>query len=276
MDVFAQYIKEIGKYEYLSKEQEKELIKKAKKNKKYFDDFVKRNLLLVVNIAHEFKSQEYGLEDLVQDGNIGLIYAIEKFDPDRGTRFSTYASFWIRYYITNSLFTKRKSIKMAPDKEKMVYSIKKKRKKIYDEIGEKIDIEEICKELNISKKTLKSIKDFIDCSFISKDSEKTIEPFYKHRHDEKCIEKIDSYLLSKEMEYFLENYGERNSFIIKSFYGICGFDKMTIREIASILGITSSRTAQIKDNIVLSIIKKHGRKLQNYITGERYGYEKCC
>ena len=147
---FKGYLKEIGKYRLLTKQEEHELaVRKENGDIKARDELVKNNLRLVISIAKKYNVSGLYLEDFIQEGNIGLIKAAEKFNPDAGTRFSTYATWWIKREIVNSIPEKIKAIRLPRHVFIEMSKIEKYQEEFFTKNYREPTIEEISKHTNI-------------------------------------------------------------------------------------------------------------------------------
>lgn len=160
-DAISLYMAEIAQYPILSAEEEKELaVKIANGDKAAKEKFIKSNLRLVVSVANRYKDKKFDMLDLIQEGNMGLLKAVELFDHTKGWRFSTYATWWIKQSILRGIATKSDPIRI-PDKVKQeLYQVQIAKQHIYLKKGRTATDNEIVKETKISLRELKRIKEF--------------------------------------------------------------------------------------------------------------------
>src|SRR5439155_14510306 len=153
------YLREINETALLTADQEKELAKKIEDGDNIArDQMVRANLRLVVNIARSYTGKGLGLQDLIEEGNLGLLRAVEGFDHRMNTRFSTYASYWIKQSIKRALVNTAKTIRIPAYMVELLAKWRRASAKLQDELGRPATHEEIAKSLNLPKKKLAIIK----------------------------------------------------------------------------------------------------------------------
>src|SRR5271167_789550 len=153
------YLREINETPLLSAEEEKELAYRiGDGDNEARDQMVRANLRLVVNIARSYTGKGLGLQDLIEEGNLGLLRAVEGFDPNMNTRFSTYASYWIKQSIKRALVNTAKTIRIPAYMVELLAKWRRATAKLQEELGRAPTKEEIARSLNLPKKKLKIIK----------------------------------------------------------------------------------------------------------------------
>src|SRR5215217_2989034 len=153
------YLREINETALLTADQEKELARAiAKGDTNARDQMVRANLRLVVNIARGYTGKGLALQDLIEEGNLGLLRAVEGFDPGMNTRFSTYASYWIKQSIKRALVNTAKTIRIPAYMVELLAKWRRATSKLQDELGRPPTHEEVARSLNLPKKKLAIIK----------------------------------------------------------------------------------------------------------------------
>jgi RNA polymerase primary sigma factor len=153
------YLREINETPLLSAQQERDLASEIEKgNSQARDQMVRANLRLVVNIARSYTGKGLGLQDLIEEGNLGLLRAVEGFDAQMGTRFSTYASYWIKQSIKRALVNTAKTIRIPAYMVELLAKWRRASAKLQEEFGRTPTQEEIARSLNLPKKKLNIIK----------------------------------------------------------------------------------------------------------------------
>src|SRR6201995_1656704 len=153
------YLREINEMALLTADEEKELAHRiARGDKMARDRMVRANLRLVVNIARGYIGKGLALQDLIEEGNLGLLRAVQGFDPAVGTRFSTYASYWIKQSIKRALVNTAKPIRIPAYMVELLFKWRRMAADIQDALGRPATVEEIAKALNLPKKKLAIIK----------------------------------------------------------------------------------------------------------------------
>lgn len=257
-NTFVEYLKEVNKIPLLNPEEEIELFKKYKTNndKKAYDSLCKANLRLVINIAKKYTYKGVDILDLIQEGNMGLMKSIEKFDIDKNCKLSTYATFWIRTYISYFLLNKTKSIKLPVRIISKIKEIEKTKMHYINTNGKIPTDNELSKLLNLPINKIRLYLIYSE-KIISLD-----EPLYKPE-DEKGynlinsivdkdlnleveVEKVELNKLVNEMVTNLDDEMEKNIITLK--YGLNGKTKKTVKEIAIIYGLSVDKVYRIEAN----------------------------
>ena len=304
-DSVKQYLKEIGKYPLLTAKQEQELAKKSKENDKYAaKKLAEHNLRLVVSIAKKYVGRGLNFLDLIQEGNLGLLKAIEKFDVDKGYRFSTYATWWIRQAITRGISDSSRTIRLPVHISEKVNKYKKFVRDYEDNYEHKPSDEEIMAYLDVSIENLKEIKkasnDKVSLEtpigeeddsqlgdFISdEDAIDPIEVLEENDLKERMKEVVDSLSAREQLVLYLR-FGldislEELQELVAETYGIKDIDTInniilskqlhvkkarTLEEIGKIFNLTRERVRQIQKKAILRMRHSTRRKkLVNYRT----------
>ncbi|RMB00265.1 sigma-70 family RNA polymerase sigma factor [Hydrogenothermus marinus] len=251
------YLKRISDIPLLSPEEEKKLSKKAKKgDKEAINKLVKSNLRFVVNIAKNYVGYGVPFQELISAGNIGLIEAAKRFDPDRGVRFISYAVWWIKQSIFQTIQTQKDTIRIPQKTSNLSMKIDNVYLNLKDYLGREPTYEDIKKELE--KENIKvdeeTIKNFllIKRHSVSLDTpvdtdEGTLFIDFLSKHSTKDIEKdILEEEIKREVEKLLKFLTDRERFIIEQRFGLTGEEPKTLREIGQILGISRERVRQIE------------------------------
>jgi RNA polymerase primary sigma factor len=244
------YLDEIRKYKLLSFEEQLILAKKKDNgDKEAFDKLVNCNLRLVVNIAKRYKTVEWNLLDLIQEGNIGLIKAVEKYSYQRNVRFSTYATWWIKQAIFRSITNKRRLIRLPHRKEEKLRIINK----TIDELSQKNNREpslfEVASKLNFNENDIVKLKNVTDkiVSIYSEDNEKGYY-YLNMLTDSKFSpeEVFEENNLKSTTENLLNKLQDQEKEVIKLRYAIGNYKRCTLKSIAKELGISQETVRQIE------------------------------
>ncbi len=253
----AIYLKDIRKFPLLNEQQEKELIQlyQEKKDRSAREKLITSNLRLVVNIAKRYTLSGISLADLIAEGNIGLIHAIEKFDLEKNCRFSTYATCWIRHAICRSITEKRQLVRIPAYMKTLLGKATEKKQQLHEQLGYLPNNEELIDNMELTENQRQIMNEaLITCramqevqSFQSlENSEEWIEDV-RHRDEE--LKKIELSEVYNIMEYLYQNEPKRAQ-IIAMRYGLNGQGKKTLKEIAGILQLTKERIRQIEKETI--------------------------
>lgn len=237
----------------------------SEKGKNARDKIILTHLRLVLHFARKFQGRGISLEDLIQEGTQGMLYAIEKFDMKRNVKFSTYATFWIRQACQKAVSELGNSKKIPVSAQYQLNRFLKTKARMTQELGREPDDLEVCKELNLSPKKFKTIQDSFYGQALS--LEKPIVQ-KKQDSDEICLEdvipsndksSIDE-LIEKEKNDALYKaistvLSDREIFIIYHRYGLKKHPKKTLEELGNVLGITRERVRQIEEKILEKLRK---------------------
>ena len=255
-DSVKQYLKEIGKIPTFSEDEEKEIFRKynnaidEKEKIKIKQEIVTANLKLVVSIAKKYVKPSYSILDVIQDGNIGLMKAIDKYDLNRGYKFSTYATWWIKQSITRALSEKSRIIRLPVHICELIRKVSAVREKIAYELGREPNDDELAKSLGISVQRLKevttSINDPISLQTpVGEDDDESIESFVPDEtHSiEEDYHKIE---LKDLLADILPTLKKREEIVIRLRFGIDNDKILTLDEVGNVLGVTRERIRQIE------------------------------
>lgn len=246
------YLREINETKLLTAAEERELAAQiADGDVRARDRMVRANLRLVVNIARCYTGKGMGLQDLIEEGNLGLLRAVEGFDPDMGTRFSTYASYWIKQSIKRALINSSKTIRIPAYMVEMLSKWRRATSRLTEELGRNPTLEEVARLLGVPKKKLPIIKKAIHIHNLAPQTEQGDsgwslgEMVMDKRTKTPEDELIENDILSriKEMMHELD---PRESTVLKMRYGLDEMDQHTLKEIGESLNLTRERVRQIE------------------------------
>lgn len=246
------YLREINETALLTADEEKELSYRiANSDKEARDRMVRANLRLVVNIARGYTGKGLPLQDLIEEGNLGLLRAVEGFDPTMNTRFSTYASYWIKQSIKRALINSGKTIRVPAYMVELLSKWRRATAKLLDELGRTPTMEEIATELEIPRKKLAIVKKAIllyNATPQTDDDEAGLsigDLIADERNKAPDLEMLDSDSL-KHVFKMLGTMDEREATILRMRFGLDDSEPRTLKEIGEALGLTRERVRQIE------------------------------
>ena len=249
------YLQEIGHEELLSTDEEVELAQRIRKgDRKALDKLTKANLRFVVSVAKQYQNQGLSLPDLINEGNLGLIKAAEKFDETRGFKFISYAVWWIRQSILQAIAEQSRIVRLPLNQVGSVNKINRmlnkfeqenERRPSVDEISEQIDLPED----KVGEAMLANTRHVsVDAPFVDGEDNSLLDVLV---NDDAPLADRQLVLesLREEISNVLQTLNDRERCVIKAFYGI-GEPEMTLEEIGNKYGLTRERVRQIKEKAI--------------------------
>lgn len=264
------YLRQINESPLLNAQQEKDLARKIIKSNDLAarEHMVRSNLRLVVNIAKNYLGRGMALPDLIEEGNIGLLKAVEGFDPENGCRFSTYASWWIKQAIKRALINAVQPIHIPAYMVEMMSKMKYAMRALEEELGRLPNIDELASRLQMSPRKLKIIRKAIKAAGSptqsgSDDGELTINELVPDTNNPSPDQAVCDADDLRQLHMLLEQIDEREATILRLRYGLSGEEPMTLKEIGQRIGLTRERVRQIEHEAL--------QKLQDVMMAEPVG-----
>jgi len=256
------YLQEIGKTALLTPEQEVQLANRIQKGDKAArDHMISANLRLVVKIAMDYKDFGLPLLDLISEGNIGLIKAVERFDPSKGGKLSTYAAWWIKQSIKRALANQSKTIRLPVHLVDKIAKMRRTAMALTEELGREPSDEEIAIELQIPTNKVAHLKSVsvrpasLDAPVGDAGDSTT---FGEMVGDERTVNPLDSLRDNSEksdLHQMIEQLDDREAEILRHRFGLDGYDELTLEEVGQKFNVTRERIRQLQ-NIALSKMRK--------------------
>ncbi|MDP0488816.1 MAG: RNA polymerase sigma factor RpoD/SigA [Fusobacterium sp. JB021] len=268
-DLVSLYLKDIRRYKILEKSEEEVLLTKAKAgDAEAKNQLIVCNLRLVVSVAKNYMSKGMNFIDLISEGNLGLIHAIDKFDLSKGYRFSTYAVWWIKQSITKAVINKGREIRIPSYKYDLFNKVNKVIMKNFVKDGNYITEEEIAKELGVKVKKVKDImQEFQEILSLNMEVGENIylEDTLVNSSSKNLEEKIIDKLGKERVHEILDTLEMREREILKRRYGLDGYDINTLEEIGDEFNITRERVRQLEKKTLTKLRKKYNKDLEELL-----------
>ena len=269
------YLREIGKIPLLSNEEEVDLAYRiVKGEKKAKDKMVEANMRLVVSIAKRYSGRGLDFLDLIQEGNTGLLRAVEKFDPDKGFKFSTYATWWIRQAITRAIADQARTIRIPVHMVETINKVLRATRKLINELNREPTVEEIAKEMGMEPEKIDYVMKIkqdiasLDAT-VGRDGDDEDSVLGDFIEDEGRVSPEDAaaaQMLKEQIAEILSSLSEREQKVVKLRFGIGGGRPHTLEEVGAEFSVTRERIRQIEAK-ALSKLRKHKdtKKLHEYL-----------
>ena len=245
------YLKEISRYPILTKEQEVEYAQGAHKGCLLSrDKMIQSNLRLVVKIARRYLKSGMQFLDLIEEGNLGLLHALDKFEPEKGCRFSTYSAWWIQQNIERAIMNQGKTVRIPIHIAKLQNSISKASRQLsMDQFN--VDIKEIAKRLNKKESDIERAVMYQDANIsmdapINCDIESSFVNILHKDSEDDPYQNLLHQGYQSSFYKLIQDLPKKNFDVIARRYGLFGFDTMTLQETGDDLGITREKVRQIQ------------------------------
>lgn len=271
-DPVRMYLKEIGRVSLLTAKEEVELAKKIEAGSRVARrKLIEANLRLVVSIAKKYVSRGLTLLDLIQEGNQGLMRAVEKYDWRRGYKFSTYATWWIRQAITRAIADQARTIRIPVHMVETINKLIQTSRRLMQGLGREPTPEEIGKEMDLSATRVREIfkisQDTTSLATPVGDEEDSfLGDFIEDTSQPQPIDQTSKQLLKENIEEVLSTLSDREARVLKMRFGLAGYRPMTLEEVGREFGVTRERIRQIEAKAIRKL--KHPsrrKKLQDYL-----------
>ena len=269
------HLREIGKIPLLTAEEELALAQKVKAgNKRAKDKMAEANMRLVVSIAKRYSGRGLDFLDLIQEGHTGLLRAVEKFDPDKGFKFSTYATWWIRQAITRAIADQARTIRIPVHMVETINKLLRTQRRMTQELNREPSIEELAKELEMEPEKVEYVmKIKQDISSLDagvgrdgEDEDSVLGDFIEDEDGATPEESAASQLLKEQVQSVLSTLSEREQKIIKMRFGLENGKSHTLEEVGQEFAVTRERIRQIEAKALAKLRKhKDAKKLYEYL-----------
>ena len=255
-DPVRMYLKEIGQVDLLTAEQEVELAKRiVEGDKKAKDQLTEANLRLVVSIAKKYSGRGLHILDLIQEGNTGLLRAVDKFDYTKGNKFSTYATWWIRQAITRAIADQARTIRVPVHMVEVINKATRCNRKLVQELGREPTMEEIAEELHLPvEKIIEANRTAADTlsldTPVGDEEDTTIGSFVEDENTLGPADATSNTLLAEALAEILKTLTDREADVLKMRFGMYDGRTHTLEEVGQTFGVTRERIRQIENKAI--------------------------
>ena len=255
-DPVRMYLKEIGQVKLLTADEEIELAKRVSEGDKAAKDrLTEANLRLVVSIAKKYSGRGLHILDLIQEGNTGLIRAVDKFDYTKGNKFSTYATWWIRQAITRAIADQARTIRVPVHMVEVINKATRCNRKLVQELGREPTLEEIAAELNLPIEKIieanRTAADTLSLDMpVGDEEDTTIGSFVEDDNTPGPADATSNALLAEALAEILGTLTEREADVLKRRFGMYDGRTHTLEEVGQIFGVTRERIRQIENKAI--------------------------
>ena len=274
-NVLELYLKDINKVPLLTREEETSLaIEAAKGNKAAKDKIVNANLRFVVNIAKKYQNHGLDLTDLISEGNIGLLVAIDRFDVTKGYHFISYAVWWIRQSILKAICEKSRSIRLPLNRANELVRIEHARKSVVGNKTIEQELTEVAEMLNMDKDHVREMINIsremisLDAELSTPENDKTsVGDFIEDTQSEKPEDKVVNDSLKEEINNVLHTLKPNEENVLRLRFGLNGEKPMSLKEVGDVCNLTKERIRQIEKHAILRMQHvTRARRLESYVS----------
>ena len=248
-----QYLRDVSRHELITPEQEKELGARAQRGEELaIQELARANLRFVISVAKKYQNRGVSLTDLIQEGNVGLVTAARKFDPEQGVKFISYAVWWIRQAILASLANHGRAVRVPLNRASDLARIFREKERLKQELGREPTPEELSlataltPELVESLQTLNAAEIRLDAPIGDSEDSQLVERFITEEAAEPELE-VENRLLTEAISDALETLEARDARVLRLYFGLEGEREHTLEEIGNMLGVTRERIRQLRD-----------------------------
>ncbi len=270
-DPVRMYLKEIGNVAMLTPEGEIELARRVRHgDEDAFSKMVEANLRLVVSIAKKFVGRGMAFLDLIQEGNLGLIKAVRKYDPEKGFKFSTYATWWIRQRISRSIADNSRTIRIPVHMVDQMNRLSRATHKLVQELGREPSAQELYEATGYSVEKITEFRQMAQEPIslqapVGDEEDSRLGDFISGSKDQEPATVVDNIMMREQIATMLKSLSPRSELVIRLRYGLEDGRAYTLEEIGAMLGITRERVRQLEATTLRQLrVRSKSKNLKDY------------
>jgi RNA polymerase primary sigma factor len=262
-DILDQYFAEVSRYPLLNADQEKELARKIRRgDQNALEELVKRNLRFVVSVAKKYQNRGLPLIDLIGEGNVGLLTAARKFDPDQGVKFISYAVWWIRQAILSALARQGRTVRVPLNRTADLSRVVKASQLLREKLDREPTPEEVMELTGISLEIVQALltlntADVRLDAVVGKDSDRSLIERFSMEEAPNTEDEVMQGFRSSELDRALDTLPPRDAKILRLYFGLENDREHTLDEIGKMLGVTRERVRQLRDRALKRLREGH-------------------
>ncbi|MSR36200.1 MAG: RNA polymerase sigma factor RpoD/SigA [Gemmatimonadetes bacterium] len=248
-----QYLRDVSRHELITPDMEKILGARAQRgDEEAVQELAKANLRFVISVAKKYQNRGVSLTDLIQEGNVGLVTAARKFDPEQGVKFISYAVWWIRQAILASLANHGRAVRVPLNRASDLARIFREKERLKQELGRDPTPEELSKATDLTPELIESLQTLnaaeirLDAPIGDSEDSQLVERFITEEAAEPELE-VENRLLTESVTEALNTLDARDAKVLRLYFGLDGEREHTLEEIGNMLGVTRERIRQLRD-----------------------------
>ena len=271
-DILDQYLLEVNRYPLLTATEETTLACRIQKgDRAALDELVQRNLRFVISVAKKYRNRGLALLDLIEEGNIGLMTAAERFDPERGVKFISYAVWWVRQAILAALARQSRTVRLPLNRTGDLSRVVKAASALRQALGRDPTDEEISNATGLTARVVRSLLGLQTAELrldapLTRDGDRALVEQFTHAEAPDIEEEAIHHLLRADLEQALRTLSPRHQRVLRLYFGLDDGRERTLEEIGALFGVTRERIRQLRDRALKRLSQgRSSRTLESYV-----------